>query len=308
MPIKIPNSLPATEILEKENIFVMTEYRAMHQDIRPLNVLILNLMPTKIETETQLLRKLSNTPLQIEVEFLKTASYIPHHTDPAHLDMFYTTFDEIRGRNFDGMIITGAPLDHVEFEDVDYWDEVCQIMEWCRTHVHSTLHLCWGAYAALYYYYGIPKQNLEEKLSGIYEHRVLKKNSPLFRGFDDIFYAPQSRAVSVREEDVVGVGELELMAVSQEAGVTIVKTRDSHHFFMTCHPEYDADTLSKEYFRDLHKGLNPSVPCHYFPEDDPKNTPVVRWRSTGQLFFSNWLNYYVYQSTPYDLGEIKTWA
>lgn len=304
MPIKIPNKLPATEILENENIFVMTEHRAMHQDIRPLSVLILNLMPTKIVTETQLLRKLSNTPLQIKVEFLKTASYIPQHTDPTHLDTFYTTFDEVKNRNFDGMIITGAPLDYIRFEDVDYWNEVCEIMEWCKTHVHSTLHLCWGAFAGLYYYFGIPKVDLEKKLSGVYEHYVVRKNSPLFRGFDDVFYAPQSRATSVREEDVLAVEELELMAVSDEAGVTILKTKDNRHFFMTCHPEYDADTLAKEYERDLEKGMQPDVPCNYFPGDDPERKPVVKWRSAGQLFFSNWLNYYVYQSTPYDLDNV----
>lgn len=304
MPIKIPNSLPATEILENENIFVMTEHRAMHQDIRPLSVLILNLMPTKIITETQLLRKLSNTPLQIEVEFLRTTSYIPQHTDPTHLDTFYTTFDEVKDRKFDGMIITGAPLDYMRFEDVEYWNEVCSIMEWCKTHVHSTMHLCWGAFAGLYYYFGINKYDLREKLSGVYEHKVVKKNSPLFRGFDDIFYAPQSRAMSVKAEDILAVDALELMADSKEAGVTIVKTTDSRHFFMTCHPEYDADTLAKEYFRDCEKGLNPKIPCNYFPGDDPDQNPVVRWRSTGQLVFSNWLNYYVYQSTPYNITEV----
>lgn len=303
MPIKIPNLLPATEILENENIFVMTEHRAMHQDIRPLNVLILNLMPMKIVTETQLLRKLSNTPLQIKVELLKTASYIPQHTDSSHLNTFYTTFDEIQNRNFDGMIITGAPLDYVKFEDVDYWNEVCRIMEWCKTHVHSTMHLCWGAFAALYYYYGIPKCDLDEKLSGVYEHRVIKKNSPLFRGFDDIFYAPQSRATSIKADDIRAVPDLELMAVSDEAGVTIVKTKDSKHIFMTCHPEYDSDTLAREYYRDREKGLNPKIPSNYFPDDDPHKKPVVRWRSTGQLIFSNWLNYYVYQSTPYNLNN-----
>lgn len=305
MPIKIPNSLPATEILENENIFVMTETRAMHQDIRPLSMLILNLMPTKIVTETQLLRKLSNTPLQIEVEFLKTASYISQHTDPTHLDTFYRTFDEIKDRKFDGMIITGAPLDYIAFEDVDYWDEVCKIMDWCKTHVHSTLHLCWGAFAGLYYYYGIPKYDLEEKLSGIFEHTVEKKNSPLFRGFDDIFYAPQSRATYVKTDDVRAVDDLEIMAISKEAGFTLGKSKDNRHFFMTCHPEYDADTLAKEYYRDVEKGMNPHVPTNYFPDDDPTQKPIVRWRSAGQLIFSNWLNYYVYQSTPYDIDEVK---
>lgn len=304
MPIKIPNSLPATEILEQENIFVMTETRAIQQDIRPLNVLILNLMPTKIVTETQLLRKLSNTPIQIKVEFLKTASYIPQHTDPTHLDTFYTTFDEIKNRKFDGMIITGAPLDYIRLEEVAYWEEICEIMDWCKTHVHCTMHLCWAAYAGLYYYYGVDKYDLPEKLSGVYEHTVVRKNSPLFRGFDDIFYAPQSRATSVREEDIRAVKDLELMAVSEKAGVTIVKTTDNRHFFMTCHPEYDADTLAKEYYRDLEKGMNPKIPYNYFPDDDPKQKPVVCWRSTGQLLFSNWLNYYVYQSTPYDIDKV----
>ncbi len=304
MPIKIKDSLPAQKTLENENIFVMTEYRAMHQDIRPLHVLVLNLMPTKIETETQLLRKLSNTPLQVDVEFLQTASYQPRHVEPSHLDTFYHVFDDIKDRKFDGMIITGAPLDYTAFEDVDYWPELCEIMKWSKTHVHCTLHMCWGVYAGLYYHYGINKVDLSEKLSGVYEHYILKKNSPLFRGFDDIFYAPQSRAMTVKREDVEKVPELELLAVSDAAGVTMLKTKDSSQFFMTCHPEYDADTLSKEYFRDLDKGINPHLPVNYFPEDDPEKEPVVRWRSAGQLFYSNWLNYYVYQSTPYDVGEI----
>ncbi len=305
MPIKIKDSLPAQKTLEDENIFVMTEYRAMHQDIRPLNVLILNLMPTKIETETQILRKLSNTPLQVSVEFLQTASYTPTHVSASHLDTFYTVFDDIKDRKFDGMIFTGAPLDYVKFEDVDYWEEVSHIMEWSKTHVHCTLYMCWSVYAALYYHYGIQRTDLEEKLSGVYEHRVLKKSSPLFRGFDDIFYAPQSRAMTILPEQIEAIPELELLAVSDVAGPTIMKTRDSRQFYMTCHPEYDADTLSKEYFRDLEKGMNPHVPVNYFPEDDPQRKPVVRWRSTGQLFYSNWLNYYVYQSTPYDVRKIS---
>lgn len=305
MPIKIKDSLPAQKTLESENIFVMTEYRAMHQDIRPLHVLVLNLMPTKIETETQLLRKLSNTPLQVDVEFLQTASYQPRHVEPSHLDTFYQVFDDIRDRTFDGMIITGAPLDYTAFEDVDYWPELCEIMKWSRTHVHCTLHMCWGVYAGLYYHYGINKVDLPEKLSGVFEHYMLKKSSPLFRGFDDIFYAPQSRAMTVEREAVEGVPELELLAVSDIAGVTMLKTRDSRQFFITCHPEYDSDTLAKEYFRDREKGMNPRVPVNYFPEDDPTKEPVVRWRSTGQLFYSNWLNYYVYQSTPYDVGKIS---
>ena len=304
MPIKIKDSLPAQKILDGENIFVMTEYRAMHQDIRPLSVLVLNLMPTKIVTETQLLRKLSNTPLQVEVELLQTASYQPKHVAANHLDTFYTVFDEIKDRKFDGMIITGAPLDYTAFEDVSYWDEICKIMEWSKTHVHCTLHMCWGVYAGLHYHYGINKIDLPEKLSGIYKHYVLKKNSPLFRGFDDVFMAPQSRAMTVAREDIEKIPELELLAYSDEAGVTMLKTRDSRQFFMTCHPEYDSDTLAKEYYRDLDKGMNPKIPVNYFPDDDPDKKPVVNWRSTGQLFFSNWLNYYVYQSTPYDLRKL----
>lgn len=305
MPIKVADSLPATSILEGENIFVMTQFRAMHQDIRPLDVLILNLMPTKIVTETQLLRKLSNTPLQVNVEFLQTASYKPQHVDSNHLESFYTTFDKVKDRKFDGMIITGAPLDYVKFEDVAYWDEICHIMEWGKTHVHCTFHLCWGAFAALYYFYGLKRYDMEEKLSGVYAHRILKKQSPLFRGFDDIFYAPQSRAMGIAEDKIASVPELELMAVSDEAGVTIVKTTDSRHFFVTCHTEYDADTLSLEYFRDLERGMNPKVPVNYFPDDDPSKPPVVTWRSAGQLLFSNWLNYYVYQTTPYDVRSIQ---
>lgn len=305
MPIKVADSLPATSILEGENIFVMTQFRAMHQDIRPLDVLILNLMPTKIVTETQLLRKLSNTPLQVNVEFLQTASYKPQHVDSNHLESFYTTFDKVKDRKFDGMIITGAPLDYVKFEDVAYWDEICHIMEWGKTHVHCTFHLCWGAFAALYYFYGLERYDMEEKLSGVYAHRILKKQSPLFRGFDDIFYAPQSRAMGISEDKIASVSELELMAVSDEAGVTIVKTTDSRHFFVTCHTEYDADTLSLEYFRDLERGMNPKVPVNYFPDNDPSKPPIVTWRSAGQLLFSNWLNYYVYQTTPYDVRSIQ---
>lgn len=304
MPIRVADSLPATSVLENENIFVMTEYRALHQDIRPLNVLILNLMPTKIVTETQLLRKLSNTPLQVNVEFLQTASYTPQHTDSNHLESFYTTFDQVKDRKYDGMIITGAPLDYVKFEDVTYWKELCAIMDWGKTHVHCTLHLCWGAFAGLYYLYGLDRYDMETKLSGVYAHRIVKKNSPLFRGFDDIFYAPQSRAMGITAEKIASVPELELMAVSEEAGVTIVKTTDSRHLFITCHPEYDSDTLALEYFRDLNKGMNPTIPVNYFPDDNPENPPIVNWRSTGQLLYSNWLNFYVYQTTPYDVRDI----
>lgn len=305
MPIKIPDSLPATSVLESENIFVMTEYRAIHQDIRPLDVLILNLMPTKVITEIQMLRKLSNTPLQVNVEFLKTASYRPRHVDSNHLESFYTTFDQVKNRKFDGMIITGAPLDFIQFEDVDYWQELCEIMEWTKTHVHSTLHSCWGAFAGLYYHHGIKKYDRDTKLFGVYAHTMEKKTSPLFRGMDDVFYAPHSRATVFHDEDIRKVPELEVMAVSKEAGISIIKTHDSRQFFLTCHPEYDADTLAKEYYRDVEKGLSIALPEHYFPDNDPKKAPIVNWRSTGQLIFSNWLNYYVYQSTPYMLGDIE---
>ncbi len=304
MPIKIKDSLPAQAVLENENIFVMTEFRAMHQDIRPLNVLIMNLMPNKEVTETQLLRKLSNSPLQVNVELLQTQSYTPTHVDATHLDSFYTTFDKVKERKFDGMIITGAPLDYVRFEDVAYWSEMCDIFEWTRTHVHCTFFLCWACYAALYHFYGLERYDREEKLSGIYSHRVLKPTSPLFRGFDDIFYAPHSRAMGIEREKIESVPELELMAYSDEAGVSIVKTTDSRRFFVGLHAEYDADTLAKEYYRDLEKGLNPRIPVHYFPDDDPSKAPVVNWRSTGQLLYTNWLNYYVYQATPYDLESI----
>jgi len=304
MPIKIMDSLPAQAILEEENIFVMTEYRAMHQDIRPLKMLILNLMPNKEVTETQLLRKLSNTPLQVNVDLLQTSSYIPTHVDSNHLESFYTTFDEIKDRKYDGMIITGAPLDYVKFEDVAYWDEICKIMDWAETHVHCTFYLCWACFAGLYYHFGLERYDREEKLSGVYSHHVLKPTSPLFRGFDDVFYAPHSRAMGIEASKIEAVPELELMAVSDEAGVAIVKTTDSRKFFVSCHPEYDWDTLSQEYFRDLGKGMNPIVPVNYFPDDDPTKRPVVNWRSTGQLLYTNWLNFYVYQSTPYDIGEI----
>lgn len=303
MPIKIPDSMPATAILESENIFVMTEYRAMHQDIRPLNVLILNLMPTKEVTETQLLRKLSNTPLQIKVEFLQTASYQSQHASQEHMQSFYTTFEQVENRWFDGMIITGAPLAFVDYENVGYWSELCKIMEWSKTHVHSTMHICWGALAGLYYHYGIPKIEYREKLSGVYSNRVLKKSSPLFRGFDDIFQAPHSREVGISYDAVANARSLELIADSNAGGPTILKSTDSQHFFVLCHLEYDWDTLKLEYERDLEKGINPSIPYHYFPNNDPTQRPLVTWRSAGQLLFSNWLNYYVYQTTPYDIGN-----
>ena len=304
MPIKIPNSLPARETLEGENIFVMTEYRAMHQDIRPLNLLILNLMPTKIATETQLLRKFSNTPLQIQVELLQTISHDAQNVDRSHLESFYTSYDQIKDKNYDGLVITGAPVENLDFETVDYWEELCQIMEWSKTHVHSTLHICWGAQTGLYYHYGIPKYALPQKLFGVFDHRVLKPSSPLFRGFDDRFYAPHSRHTEVLEEDIRKVPGLEVLAVSEEAGVFAVKTEDSRQFFLLGHLEYDRNTLAQEYWRDVDRGLDIQVPRHYFPNDDPNQTPIVRWRSAGQLIYTNWLNYYVYQTTPYDLTRL----
>ena len=305
MPIRIPDQLPARATLESENIFVMTEYRAMHQDIRPLNVLILNLMPTKIVTETQILRKLSNTPLQVQVELLRTSSYQSQHTDEDHLESFYTTFDQVREQNFDGMIITGAPVENLDFTQVDYWEELCEIMTWTRTHVHSTLHICWGAQAGLYLHYGVEKHTLPSKLFGVFDHRVLKPSSPLFRGFDDVFQAPHSRYTEVYESDIRAIPELELLSVSGDAGVFAVKSVDSRQFFIMGHPEYDPDTLAREYFRDRDKGLDIHVPHHYFPENDPSRPPIVRWRSAGQLLYTNWLNYYVYQTTPYDLRAIS---
>ena len=306
MPIKIPDSLPARATLEGENIFVMTEYRAIHQDVRPLNLLILNLMPTKIVTETQLLRKLSNSPLQVEVELLQTASHISLNTDADHLLSFYTTFDQIKHRKYDGMIITGAPVENLDFTDVDYWPELCEIMEWSKTHVHSTLHICWGAQAGLYYHYGIPKYSLDKKLFGVFPHTTTqqKRQSPLFRGFDDVFYVPHSRYTENKVEDILAQPELELLAVSEEAGVFAVKSENNRRFSITGHPEYDPDTLSREYFRDVDKGLDIAVPANYFPDNDPAQAPVVRWRSAAQLFYNNWLNYYVYQTTPYDLDKI----
>ena len=305
MPIKIPDALPATAILESENIFVMTEYRALHQDIRPLKVLILNLMPTKIVTETQILRKLSNTPVQIQVELLRTASYQSQHTDEDHLASFYTTFDQVRDRNFDGMIITGAPVENLEFNQVDYWPELCEIMDCSSNQVQSTLHIWWGAQAGLYFHHGIEKRSLPRKLFGVYEHRVLKPSSPLFRGFDDVFCAPHSRYTEVWEKDIRAAPGLELLATSSEAGVYAVKTEDSSQFFIMGHPEYDPDTLAREYRRDIDKGLDIAVPAHYFPADAPARVPVVRWRCAGKLLYTDWLNYYLYQTTPYDLSKVR---
>ncbi len=304
MPIRIPDALPATEILEGENIFVMTEFRALHQHIRPLRVLILNLMPTKIATETQLMRKLSNTPLQIQVDLLRTKSHEATHVSAGHLETFYRTFEDIENEHYDGLIITGAPVELMEFEEVDYWEELCRIMDWSSTHVHSTLHICWGAQAGLYYHYGIQKYRLPKKASGVFEHRLLKPKSPLVRGFDDRFYAVHSRNTDVKIEDVEAVDDLEIVAVSDEVGLYIVKSVDSRRFFVFGHPEYDTDTLKLEYERDVKRGINPEIPTNYFPDDDPTRAPLNVWRSQAQLFYTNWLNYYVYQTTPYDLEKV----
>lgn len=305
MPIRIADSLPATSILEGENIFVMTENRAMSQDIRPLRILLLNLMPTKIVTETQILRKLSNTPLQIEVELLKTISYASKNVSEQHLETFYTSFDKIKNERFDGLIITGAPVERLDFEDVDYWDELTTIMEWSRTNVYSTFYICWGAQAGIYHHFGIPKYDLGSKLFGVFDHDVVKPSSPLVRGFDDSFRAPHSRYTEVHREDIEAHPSLELIATSEEAGVYIAKSTDSRHFFVFGHPEYDIDTLQFEYERDLAKGDSVSVPVNYYPDNDPRKKPLSSWRSHAQLLYTNWLNYYVYQSTPYDLGSLK---
>lgn len=301
MPIKIADGLPAQSVLESEHIFVMTEYRALHQDIRPLKIGILNLMPTKITTETQILRSLSNTPLQIEAEFITVSSHESKNTPPEHLIAFYKNFEEIRDHNFDGFIITGAPVEQLEFSDVDYWSELCEIMEWTKSHVHSTLHICWGAQAGLFYHYGVPKYPLSEKMSGIFTHRLLTPKSRLFHGFDGEFLAPHSRHTEVRAEDIAKIPELKLMAVSDEAGVYAVGSTDGRQFFVMGHSEYDANTLDTEYRRDLEKGLNPQIPRHYYPDDNPANTPILRWRAHSTLLFTNWLNYYVYQTTPFDI-------
>lgn len=304
MPIKVANSLPARAVLESENIFVMTEYRALHQDIRPLHLALLNLMPTKITTETQILRCLSNTPLQIEIDLIQTASYIPRHTPEDHLLTFYKTFDEIRDNKYDGFIITGAPIEKMPFEEVDYWPELCEIMDWTKTHVHSTLHICWGAQASLYYHYNIPKYMLPDKMSGIFAHRVLKPRENLFRGFDDVFNAPHSRHTEIHAADILANPSLTLLSDSDEAGVYIVSAHKGRQIFIMGHCEYDADTLKTEYFRDLERGLNPHIPNHYFTRDDPSKPPIVSWRSHAQLFYTNWLNHYVYQTTPYDISKL----
>ena len=305
MPIKIPNLLPATQTLHEENIFVITENRAITQDIRPLRIVMLNLMPQKIVTETQIARLIGNTPLQVELELLQTATHKSKHTSAEHMLAFYKVFDDIKDQNFDGMIITGAPVEQMPFEDVEYWGELCRIMEWSKTHVTSTLHICWGAQAGLYYHYGIQKHDLPEKLFGVFEHTLDHKRSILFRGFDDTFLVPHSRHTTVRREDVESVEGLKILSSSKEAGVFVVATDRGRQIFVTGHSEYDGDTLKREYLRDKNAGLPISVPKNYFPNDDDTLEPVVRWRSCANLFYSNWLNYFVYQTTPYDISKIQ---
>lgn len=305
MPIKIPNRLPAYKTLTEENIFIMDEFRAMTQDIRPLQIAIVNLMPTKIDTETQLMRLLSNTPLQVEAVLLHTKTYVSKNTSHEHLETFYKTFDDVKHRNFDGMIITGAPVEQLPFEKVEYWNELCEIMEWSKTHVHSTFHICWGAQAGLYYHFGIPKYPLEKKKFGVFYHTVERKNSILFRGFDDVFMAPHSRHTEVRREDIEKCDKLKILASSQEAGIYAVMTENGRQIFIMGHSEYDANTLNNEYLRDKNQGLSVSVPVNYFENDDDTKAPLVTWRSHANLLYSNWLNYFVYQTTPYDLNEIK---
>lgn len=305
MPIKIMSDLPAKEILEKENIFVMDEGRAEHQDIRPINIGILNLMPLKEETELQLLRSLSNTPLQVDVSLLTVSSHESKNTSHSHLNKFYQTVDEIQDENLDGLIITGAPVELMEYEEVDYWEEVCRIMEWSKTHVTSTLHLCWGAQAALYYHYGIPKHILDQKVFGIYEHHVENRKVPLVRGFDDYFMAPHSRHTEIRTEDIRKVKDITILAESKEAGVFLAIANEGRKIFVMGHPEYDRYTLDKEYKRDLDKGLSIAMPRNYYPNDDLNERPLLQWRSHGNMLYANWLNYYVYQQTPYDFINTK---
>ena len=304
MPIRIPNDLPAAETLHQENIFVMPQNRAMSQDIRPLEIVLLNLMPTKIVTETQLSRLLGNTPLQVNLELMHTSSHISKNTSQEHLLSFYKSFDELKDRKFDGMVITGAPVELMDFEQVDYWPELCRIMEWSKTHVHSTFHICWAAQAGLYYHYGVQKKPLPQKLFGVYEHTVDYKRSILLRGFDDTFWAPHSRHTTVSREDIEAVGDLKILASSEKAGVYAAMTKAGRQIFVTGHSEYDPKTLELEYLRDKKQGLDITVPENYYPGDDDTKEPYVRWRGHANLLFSNWLNYFVYQTTPYDIMEI----
>ena len=304
MPIQIPNDLPAAAVLQQENIFVMPEDRAVTQDIRPLEIVVLNLMPTKVVTETQLSRLLGNTPLQVRLELMHTKSHTSKNTAQEHLLNFYKTFDELKDRKFDGMVITGAPVENMPFEEVDYWEELCQIMEWSKTHVHSTLHICWGAQAGLYYHYGVPKYPLPEKMFGVFPHKRDYPRSILLRGFDDKFWVPHSRHTTVNREDIEKIPELKILASSEEAGVYAISTDSGRQIFIMGHSEYDANTLKDEYVRDKNLGKPISIPRNYFPGDDDTKEPLVTWRSCANLLFSNWLNYFVYQETPYDLSDI----
>ena len=304
MPIQIPNDLPAAETLQQENIFVMNENRAVSQDIRPLEIVLLNLMPTKIATETQLSRLLGNTPLQVRLELMHTTTHVYKNTSQDHLLNIYKSFDELKDRKFDGMVITGAPVENTPFEDVDYWQELCRIMEWSKTNVHSTLHICWGAQAGLYYHYGICKHDLPEKLFGVFPHQVEYKRSILLRGFDDEFWVPHSRHTTVLREDIEKVPGLKILASSEKAGVYALMNKEGRQIFVTGHSEYDPETLEKEYLRDKNQGLPIHVPENYYPNDDDTQPPLVRWRGHGNLLFSNWLNYFVYQTTPYDIMSI----
>lgn len=305
MPIKIPNDLPAVKTLAEENIFVMTEKRAITQDIRPLKILLLNLMPTKVATETQFTRLLGNSPLQVELELIHTMSHKAKNVSEDHLLAFYKTFDEVKDKYYDGLIITGAPVEHLEFEEVEYWQELTEIMKWSNTHAHSTLHICWGAQAGLYYHYGIKKHGLSEKLFGVFPHVVEYRRSILFRGFDDVFMVPQSRHTTVDREDIEAVPDLRILASSDECGVYAVSDKKTRRIFVTGHSEYDAQTLNNEYVRDVGLGRPISVPKNYFPDDDPTRAPRVTWRSHANLLFSNWLNYFVYQTTPYDINAVS---
>ncbi|MBQ2266690.1 MAG: homoserine O-succinyltransferase [Clostridia bacterium] len=305
MPIRIPNDLPAVKTLNDENIFVMTETRAITQDIRPLKILLLNLMPKKIETETQLSRLLGNSPLQVELELIHTKSHKSKNTSAEHLLAFYKTFDDVKHKTFDGLIITGAPVENMPFEEVNYWDELCEIMEWSKTHVQSTFHICWGAQAGLYYHFGIEKKPLDKKMFGVFKHKADYKKSILLRGFDDEFMVPHSRHTTVDVEDIKKVPEIKILASSEEAGVYAMATAEGRQIFITGHSEYDANTLANEYFRDLGEGKPIEIPKNYFPDDNPENEPVVTWRSHANLLYSNWLNYFVYQTTPYDIEQIK---
>ncbi len=305
MPIKIPNDLPAVQILAEENIFAMTETRAITQDIRPLRILLLNLMPKKIETETQLSRILGNTPLQIELTLIRTTTHVSQNTTEEHLLAFYKTFDDVKDESFDGLIITGAPVELMDFEEVDYWDELCEIMDWSKTHVHSTLHICWGAQAGLYHHFGIKKRMLPQKLFGVFPHKADYARSMLLRGFDDTFYVPHSRYTYVDRADIENTKGLKILASSPKAGVHIVSTEGGRQFFIMGHAEYDALTLDSEYRRDINSGVEIEIPENYYPDDDPAKAPLVTWRAHGNLLYTNWLNYFVYQSTPYDLKTLK---